>query len=133
MSPDTDHMLSPADAAKRAGCGRTSIMRALENKSLNGVRDNRNRWKIPVRDIDEWSKKRPVKDRTGPDTDHSQDTLKRLVAAETRVEMLTAQLEDVRKERDRATADADAQREMLRAALEDMRQRPSIWSRLFRS
>ena len=126
-------MLSPADAAKRAGCGRTSIMRALENKSLNGVRDNRNRWKIAVRDIDEWSKERPVNDRTGPDTDHAPDTIARLVAAETRVELLTAQLQDVRKERDQAARNAEAQRDMLRAALDDMRRRPSLWQRLFGS
>lgn len=56
-------------------------------------------------------------------------------AAELRVEnqMLREMTNDLRTERDRARADADAQREMLRAALDDMRNRPSIWSRLFRS
>jgi siroheme synthase (precorrin-2 oxidase/ferrochelatase) len=47
--------------------------------------------------------------------------------------MLREKADELRTERDRARADADAQREMLKAALDDMRNRRSLWSRLFRS
>lgn len=56
-------------------------------------------------------------------------------AAELRVEnrMLREMADELRTERNRARADADAQREMLKVALDDMRNRPSLWKRLFRS
>jgi predicted nucleic acid-binding Zn-ribbon protein len=110
-------------------------MRALYSGALKAVRDNKNRWRIEVSDLEHWSEQRPdrAQNMTGQDTERDTDTLTRLVAAETRAEMLEEQLSELRTERDRARADADAQREMLRAALDDMRNRPSIWSRLFRS
>ena len=98
-------MLSPAAAAKRAGCGRTSIMRALESKSLKGNRDNRNRWRIDPVDLDAWSRSRPDTVRTCADNvpDTVQDTsikpsdhmqaLASLAAAEARVEELRSNIE----------------------------------------
>ena len=99
MDRDSDRPLSPAAAAKRAGCGRTSIMRALDSKALQGTRDNLNRWKIAPEDLDLWAKDRPGHDRTQavtvPDTDRDSDrpddhmkALANLAAAEARLEEL---------------------------------------------
>lgn len=101
MDRISDHTLSPAAAAKRAGCGRTSIMRALDSKALKGTRDNLNRWKITPEDLDLWAKDRPGHDRTHAvtvsDTDRDSDQVKPddrlraladLAAAEARLEEL---------------------------------------------
>lgn len=130
-----DRSLSPDEAARRTGCGRSSIMRALYSGNLKAVRDNRNRWKIDIGDLDQWSGQRPVavRKKTGKNDIPDTETLTRLATAETRAMMLTEQLKEARTELDRAREDADAQREMLRSVLEDMRNRPSIWDRLFRS
>jgi 4-alpha-glucanotransferase len=109
-------------------------MRALYSGALKAVRDNKNRWRIDPEELEKWSGQRPNRTRAEAGHDIQDiDTVSRLAAAETKAEMLEEQLNEVRTERDRAQKDADAQREMLRAALEDMRNRPSIWSRLFRS
>lgn len=110
-------------------------MRALYSGNLKAVRDNRNRWKIDIGDLDQWSGQRPVavRKKTGKNDIPDTETLTRLATAETRAMMLTEQLKEARTELDRAREDADAQREMLRSVLEDMRNRPSIWDRLFRS
>ena len=101
MDRVSDHTLSPATAAKRAGCGRTSIMRALDSKALKGTRDNLNRWKITPEDLDLWAKNRPGHDRTHAvtvsDSDRDSDqvrpddhlrALADLAAAEARLEEL---------------------------------------------
>lgn len=47
-------MLTPKQAAERSGWSRPTIMNALKNKELHGVRDNRNHWKIRGEDLSEW-------------------------------------------------------------------------------
>lgn len=64
-------MLTPQAAAKRAQVGRSTIVRALSDKTLLGVRDNRNRWKIDAEEIDRWAESRDQRSVTGHDhTDH---------------------------------------------------------------
>jgi len=67
----------------------------------------------------------------GPPPGPSPDT--RVAELEVEVRMLREIIDDLRTDKDRARADAEAQREMLRAALDHMKNRPSIWARLFRS
>lgn len=119
-------MLSPAAAAKRAGCGRTSIMRALESKSLSGIRDNRNRWKISVQVLDEWAKSRPDTDRSEPVTSpvthlDNPGLLAQIAAAQATIDGLEARLADTQAERDRLA-------QLLDKA---MSPQPSLWSRIW--
>ena len=131
MDRSSDHTLSPAAAAKRAGCGRTSIMRALESKALKGTRDNRNRWKIAPHDLDMWAKDRPGHDRTYPDTDRDtvrpddhMKTLADLAAANARVEELRTAI-------DRADAHHNAEIKRLEHVIEQLMQpRPSLLERI---
>lgn len=102
--------LSPRQAADRAGCGRSSIMRALSSGDLPAHRDNRNTWQIETEALDKWASDRSgrvpdnvrteVSDRSGqgrtPVTD-TPETLARLAVAE-------ARLADVTAERDRLAA-----------------------------
>ena len=102
-------MLTPAAAAKRAGCGRSSIMRALDSKELKGERDNRNRWKISPEAIDEWSKNRPDSNRSQPVIDQDSvhdvtghiDVVAKLAAAEVRIEELQKTVDRADAERER--------------------------------
>lgn len=100
MDLNSARPLSPAAAAKRAGCGRTSIMRALDSKTLKATRDNRNRWKIDPDDLDKWAGNRDGHVRSEPDTDRDtvrpDDHMKAisdLAAANARVEELRAAID----------------------------------------
>lgn len=52
------HFLTPEAAAKHVGVSRPTINRALQNHSLKAHRDNRNRWKITLADLDAWADQR---------------------------------------------------------------------------
>ena len=101
MDQNTDRTFTPATAAKHAKCGRTSIMRALQNKELLGDRDNRNRWKISLQSLEKWMKTRPDTDRrcpvsvqaSGQDQARS-ETWTQLAAAEATIEELRSRITD---------------------------------------
>lgn len=109
MTKDSRRTLSPAQAAKRAQVGRTTIMRALSTGELQGIRDNRNTWRITSEDVDAWAGQRPVTDRsvtvdtsgqlmvTSTDTP---ETLARLAVAEARLSDALDAVAEARKERD---------------------------------
>lgn len=120
--------LSPRQAAERAGCGRSSIMRALSSGDLPAHRDNRNTWQIETEALDKWASDRSghvpdnvrteVSDRSGQDrttVSDTPETLARLAVAE-------ARLADVIAERDRLAA-------LLERALEP---RPGFLERIAR-
>lgn len=122
--------LSPQEAAKRAGCGRTSIMRALSAGHLRAIRDNENRWRIEPDALNDWLSMRRSPDRQGPvmaegqlsvTTSDTPETLARLAAAEARAEALAAQVDDLKSERDRLLTIVERQSEP----------RPSLLMRLF--
>lgn len=107
-----DRSLTPKQAADRAGCGRSSIMRALASGELPAIRDNKGRWKIDPGALDLWAGQRPVIDRPEEEQDTEQvrsepGILVRLAAAETRAEMLSAQLDELRADRDAWRAQAE--------------------------
>lgn len=60
--------LTPEAAAGRVGVSRPTINRALQSHSLKAHRDNRNRWKIALDDLEAWAKQRgsvqPVQERS---------------------------------------------------------------------
>lgn len=129
MTEGTRKFFSPKAAATHAGCGRTTIMRALSSGDLPAIRDNKNAWRIAESDLDAWSGQRPVPDQTPTEntpghvaatvTD-TPETLARLAVAE-------ARLADALAERDRWQA----------LALRLSEPRPlvpavSFWDRLFR-
>ena len=72
MNTSPEAPLSPAAAAKRVGCSRTTIVRALDSKELIGIRDNRNHRKITPEELDNWAKSKSFGGVHGVymDTDH---------------------------------------------------------------
>lgn len=95
---------TPLAAAKHAGCGRTTIMKAIKEHDLKATRDNRNRWKIASEDLEKWMKSRPVTDAPVTDSDGVTDAtvtaadatmqlMKDLAAAEATIIELRSQLE----------------------------------------
>lgn len=112
-----DRSLTPEQAAKRANCGRSSIMRALKNGDLPGTRDNRNRWKIDPQDVDRWSQNRPDNDRsqTADMTGQNVD-IARTAALEAENGQLRERLNEMRAERDhwrQIASNLSAQTEIL--------------------
>ena len=124
MAHDT---LSPRQAASRAGCGRSSIMRALAAGHLRATRGNDGSWQITPEALDDWLSMRsparisPVQteDRPAPpDPDQLAEAQSRAAVAEARL------------------ADALADRDQWRSlALRLSEPRPivgvSFWDRLF--
>lgn len=125
--------LTPLAAAAHASCGRTTIMKAIKSHDLKAIRDNRNRWKIEVQDLDRWMKDRPVSDATLTVTAASLtldsragegDTSLKLAAAEEKILGLEARLSDTQADRNAWRAQA----EMLAA-----RPEKSFWGRIWNS
>lgn len=126
-SIETAKFLTPAQAAHRAGCGRTRVVKALHDKHLPAERDNRGRWRIDPDSVDTWAATwRATPSVTGADSDASHPastvaTLREdLAATRATVTGLEARLAD----RDREIARLDA---ALRVALE---RRPGLLERL---
>ena len=103
MTEGTRKFFSPKAAATHAGCGRTTIMRALYTNELKAIRDNKNAWKIDREDLEKWTGQRPVTDQLPPSPapghalatrSDPPETLARLAVAE-------ARLADAPTERDR--------------------------------
>jgi excisionase family DNA binding protein len=122
--PVMDRMLTPQQAADRAGCGRSSVMRALKSGRLPGIRDNENRWQIDPDAVDRWAGQRPDIDR--PETGQepatpadSPETLARLAVAEARLADTLDRLTETQRDRDhwRDQAQALAHRPGLLARL----------------
>jgi predicted ribosome quality control (RQC) complex YloA/Tae2 family protein len=135
MDRDSDRPLSPAVAAKRAGCGRTSIMRALESKALKATRDNRNHWQIDPMDLDQWAKNRDGHVRSAPVTDRDtvQGTDRSDVHAETLADLAAAQarVEELRDTIDRIDARHDAEIKRLERIIEQLTQpKPTLLERI---
>ena len=128
-SPVMDaRMLSPKQAAAHAGCGRTSIMRALSSGSLKAMRDNEGNWRISLSALEDWMSMR-THDRHQPVMAERQamvipvdtpETLAKLAAAEARASLLAGQVEDLKRDRDRLAG-------MLEKSLESGTRGPLGW------
>jgi len=125
----TQTFLTPAQAAQRAGCGRTRVSNALREGDLRGVRDNRGRWQIDPSDVDAWTA-------TWRATVSNSDASLSKKQPDDTVTTLYVEISAARAEisglRDRI-ADKDREIERLHAALQSaLAHRPSIFSRLFK-
>ncbi len=60
MTATSDRILSPQAAADHVGCGRSSIVRALQNRELLAERGNDRRWRIRLEDLERWEADRSV-------------------------------------------------------------------------
>lgn len=99
--------LTPAQAAKRAGVSRSTISRALKNLDLVGVRGNNNRWTIEESELDKWSQnifQNSVQNSSKDQNKELKDQLLQMSAEMTaqtvKIEMLEAQISDVKADRD---------------------------------
>lgn len=102
MTRDSETVsLSPAAAAKIAGCSRTVINRAIASKILIAQRNNRNQWQIDRVDLDAWIASRSLKHEV---TRASETVSVELAAAQAKIAALEASLEATKDERDRLAA-----------------------------
>ena len=129
-------MLSPKQAAAHAGCGRTSIMRALSSGSLKAMRDNEGNWQISLPALEDWMSLRRSPDRQLPVMTDGQlsvspadtpETLTRLAVSEARVEMLMKQMDELRQDRDAWRVQAER---LASERQSDFIIRPSLLERL---
>lgn len=137
--------LSPRQAATRAGCGRSSIMRALASGHLRATRGNEGSWLITPDALDDWLSLR-TEARTSPDQTEDQppgtsadreasplvdaekragEAEARAAAAEARADALADQVADLRTERSRLLSIIEGQSSRLSEV------RPGIIARLF--
>ncbi|PHP26225.1 helix-turn-helix transcriptional regulator [Limimaricola cinnabarinus] len=109
MTATTDQILSPQAAAKRVGCGRSSIVRALQNRELPAERGNDRRWRIRIGDLERWAAARSVTVQVSPD--HRPDTVRKPDRSD--------ELDRLRAERDAALHEASELRSELDKALKE--------------
>lgn len=116
-------MVSPQQAADRAGVSRRTIMVAIEGKNLKAQRNNRNHWQIDPDDLDAWIERRGGKvaavspEVSGTPTEPTVEVTRlteQLRAAEDRIADLEARLEkqDAGFRDQLARRDADYQQAM---------------------
>lgn len=122
-------LLSPEQAAKRAGVSRRTIVRAVHLQELQASRDNRNRWRIDAERLDAWALPRlPTGQRLAIAQDAAQFEAERFTVMRERDELRVqlaghlAELEGVRELLRAVEVDRDAWRELARQ---------SWWQRLF--
>lgn len=122
-------MVSPQQAADRAGVSRRTIMVAIEGKSLKAHRNNRNHWQIAPEDLEAWIDGRGGKPapappevsdtRTEPTVEVARLT-EQLKSAEDRIADLEARLEkqdaDFRERLARRDADYQQAMDLLKEA-----------------
>ena len=105
--PDMDRRtLSPRQAATRAKCGRSSIMRALSSGDLKAIRDNSGNWQISPEALDDWLSLRRSPDRQSPDQPSEPPLVTPSDTPETLIKLAVAEarLADMTAERDRLAA-----------------------------
>lgn len=98
--------LTPQQAADRAGCARSSIMRALSLGNLKASRNNLGHWLIDPAVLDDWlSMRSPVRHSPSIRIDTSVDT-----PSITLDSSADTALSELRRERDEARLEAAAMR-----------------------
>lgn len=121
-------LLSPEQAAKRAGVSRRTILRAVQRQELQAVRDNRNRWRVDGESLDAWAAARVLPTGQRP----AMAPIAQAVA-QSDAELLALRVQLAARE-----ADLEGLRELLRAvesdrdAWRDLARQP-WWQRLFGS
>lgn len=117
--------LTPQQAADRAKCGRSSIMRALVSGELRANRDNNGRWHIDPAALDDWMTMRP--------SDRQQPAITKAVLEDTSQHLTVSVLDTIRVERDEARLEAASLRTeatQLRDRLDDARSERDRWRQM---
>lgn len=101
--------MSPEQAAQFAQVSRRTIMRAIESKELQALRDNRNRWKIDPEALEKWANAQwalseramgnPSNEPSTPTPAPSAENAAALAAAETEIRVLRERIEDLDRDR----------------------------------
>ena len=118
-------LLTPQQAADRAKCGRSSIMRALVSGELRASRNNGGRWHIDPADLDDWMTMRP--------SDRQQPVITKAVLEDTSQYLVVSVLDTVRAERDEARLEAASLRietTQLRERLDETRSERDRWRQM---
>lgn len=112
-------ILSPREAARFVGVGRSSIMRAIAAGDLLARRDNRNQWQIDREALDRWRAARPDPDRalpTNPDRTPDRATSDHLTALAQELTEARAQAAEERARADQLEARLEERAALVRAA-----------------
>lgn len=141
---DMTSFLTPQQAADRAKCARSTIMKVLASGELRATRNNSGRWKIDPVALDDWlSLRDTVRQSPAVSSDSQNDSLRtvvetlrgerdeaRLEAAALRAEgaQLRERLDELRSDRDQLRADRD---NWQRLAERSSQPRPGLLDRLF--
>ena len=119
-------MLTPNQAATKAGVSRKTVMNHIRDMSLKAQRNNANHWVIQPTDLANWIKAREkaqvsgsTQSLTPPPTVSTTDT----ITTGERIELVTAKLElqYTRKELEAATAETTRLREEVQELKADVR------------
>jgi excisionase family DNA binding protein len=106
--------LSPEQAAKRVGVSRRTILRAVQDRELQAVRDNRNRWRIDGDSLDAWALRRAPSGQRADDAQSPAHIDAELVALRVQLAGREAELQGVRELLRVVEADRDAWRDLAR-------------------
>ena len=120
-------MLSPNQAAKKAGVSRKTIMNHIRDMSLVAMRNNENHWVIRPTDLANWMKareKRVSASITPPSTDIDSESTIASPTSFDRIELIKTQveLEYTKKELDAAKLDQERLREEVSDLKAELRQ-----------
>lgn len=128
--------LSPREAARVAGVGKSTIMRAIEANQLEARRDNRNQWRIERTALDRWTMDRPGSDRDSPTDRSESDRGSPMGRTEADWSTLANNLETARlsiaqmearlEERAALVRAAEADRDRWRTLAEKLTDRPAV-------
>ncbi len=106
MTATSDRILSPQAAADHVGCGRSSIVRALQNRELLAERGNDRRWRIRLEDLERWEADRSVTAQVNlghrPDIDRTPDRTDELDRLREERDAALREITELRSERDAA-------------------------------
>lgn len=115
-------MLSPNQAALKAGVSRKTIMNHIRSMSLKATRNNENHWVIQPTDLANWMKQRGKQSQPSP-TSHTNDTISGSINLSDQVELATTKLELLytRKELETAKQETDSLRDKVDRLEEEVR------------
>ena len=122
-------MLSPQKAADKAKVSRKTIMNAINAKTLNARRNNRNRYEIDEDDLKAWSDSREnvvLSDTPTATFNESIRLEEQLVAAKNTIVERDNTIAEIKADKDTAIADLKTERDDWKSQAQR-----SMWQRLF--
>lgn len=95
--------LTPNQAAKTLGISRRTIMRAIQQRNLHAIRDNRNQWQIDGTDLAQWAPNEHAKTiaQATPTLAHPIHEMQmRIAVLEAKLKSATSTIDDLKTDRD---------------------------------